>query len=52
MKDDLPPPFRDTKQPEPPQLFEELPAEAPEPPRDVPPSEESPRASDPFLRRT
>jgi hypothetical protein len=51
MSNDLPPQFQERKRPEP-QLFEELPAEPPEPPQDVPSAEElPPREPDPFLRR-
>lgn len=51
--DHLPPQFQDSKRPEPPQLFEELPAELPDAGGELPPHEAPPaRESDPFLRRS
>jgi hypothetical protein len=51
--EELPPQFQDSKRPEPPPLFEELPAELPpEAAGEIPPPAEAPRAPDPFLRRT
>jgi hypothetical protein len=49
--DELPPQFQKSKRPEPPPLFEELPAELPPdqaPPENPPP----PRAPEPFLRQS
>jgi hypothetical protein len=48
--EELPPQFRENKPPEPPPLFEELPAEVHESVGEVP--EPSPREPDPFLRRS
>jgi hypothetical protein len=49
--EDVPPQFQESKRPEPQQLFEELPFEpAPEAAVEMP-SEEPPRAPEPFLRR-
>jgi hypothetical protein len=50
-QDDLPPQFRETKQPQPP-LLEELPVEPPAAAIDVPELEPPMQAPDPYLRRS
>jgi len=50
--EELPPQFQESKRPEPPPLFEELPAELPDAAGEMPPPAEAPRAPEPFLRRS